>query len=221
MAGAVLRKACDRCHHLKLGCRREGGNAVCERCFKSGFPCQSSPSQRNRSRRTKTCRRHTEITSGRAYKELRPMRSIPCPESTGAFGNFNTQQWISSANSGDLSNWFCDSVKDPQIFKDAYYDNQVEPENPETTCGLHSLATSQAQDGSHSILHNLELVHSTCSSPPIAPSWCTEWLDVPFEAASALQPSTHCYRYDFFSDNDHMLCKTWNFGDFLCVDDGI
>ncbi|KAI3320567.1 hypothetical protein HD806DRAFT_524603 [Xylariaceae sp. AK1471] len=46
------RKACDRCHDLKLGCRRID-KGPCERCLKANQSCLSSPSLRHRKKRSR------------------------------------------------------------------------------------------------------------------------------------------------------------------------
>ncbi|KAI0535908.1 hypothetical protein GGR58DRAFT_503798 [Xylaria digitata] len=62
------RKACDRCHDHKLGCRR-ADKGPCERCLKANLPCTSSPSLRYR--RKGNCRGR-ESGSKRRLLHLRP-----------------------------------------------------------------------------------------------------------------------------------------------------
>ncbi|RYC64469.1 hypothetical protein CHU98_g1761 [Xylaria longipes] len=65
------RKACDRCHSLKLACRRidEG---QCERCLKANRPCTSSPSLRHHKKRT--CRGREPRNRGK------PLQIRPAPQ---------------------------------------------------------------------------------------------------------------------------------------------
>ncbi|KAI0515153.1 hypothetical protein F5B22DRAFT_656339 [Xylaria bambusicola] len=70
------RKACDRCHGLKLRCRRLD-NEQCERCLKANQTCTSSPSLRYYKKKD---------WRGRAAKDIkRPLQIRPGPvEDNGA-----------------------------------------------------------------------------------------------------------------------------------------
>lgn len=45
MSDPLIRKACDRCHHQKLSCKRTN-EVGCERCIKLKIDCRWSPSLR-------------------------------------------------------------------------------------------------------------------------------------------------------------------------------
>lgn len=62
------RKACDRCHDLKLACRRTS-EGQCERCLKANRSCTSSPSLRHRKKRS--CGRREPRNRGKPL-QIRP-----------------------------------------------------------------------------------------------------------------------------------------------------